>query len=224
MASGDTLLRSYRAGTASQATLESLAGMAARSPFAQEHVLLAVLQSLQPAAVATSPGKPVPVRQAQDSKQAPKLRDPQSSPPVAASKSLRKDPVTYTLKTARSQYHPTENGELTIELAVDKGWHLYGENPELDFLIPVSVEPVKVPRLKFGTLEAPEPKEKLDPILKETVRTYAGTVAFELPFTVREDAKPGPLLLAVKLRSQACDAERCLAPEELTLRLMVEIL
>ena len=55
------------------------------------------------------------------------------------------------------------------------------------------------------------------------VRTYTETVAFTLPFTVREDAKPGPLLLAIKLRSQACDAERCLAPEELTLRLPVEI-
>ena len=37
--------------------------------------------------------------------------------------------------------------------------------------------------------------------------------------TLRCDA----LLLAVKLSSQACAAERCLAPEELTLRLPVEI-
>ena len=203
-----------RYGAAAQATLESLAGMAASSPFAQEHVLLAVLQSLQPAAVATNPQEP---------KQAPTLQDSQSPQSEAASKSLRKDPVTYTLKTARSQYRPGESGRLTIELAVDKGWHLYGKNPELDFLVPVGIEPVNVPRLKFGSLKAPEPKEKIDPILEETVRTYEGTVAFELPFTVREDAKSGPALLAVKLRSQACDAERCLAPEELSLRLMVEI-
>ncbi len=210
-------------GAAAQATLESLAGMAAISPFAQEHVLLAVLQSLQPAAVATSLGEPESVRQAQDSKQAPTLQNSQSSQPEAAGKSLRKDPVTYTLKTGRSQYRPGESGRLTIELAVDEGWHLYGKNPELDFLVPVSVEPVNVPQLKFGSLKAPEPKEKIDPILEETVRTYEGTVVFELPFTVRENAQSGPALLAVKLRTQACDAERCFAPEELTLRLPVEI-
>ena len=198
-----------RYGQAAEATLESLAGLASGNPHAQEHVLLAMLQWLEPTAVAET--------------SAPAVESNKTANNQAALKSLRKDPVTYTLKTARSHYRPGETGRLTIEMAMDAGWHIYGENPELDFLIPVSVEPVNVPRLKFGTVEVPEPKEKIDPILKETVRTYEGTVTFELSFTVREDAQSSPALLAVKLRSQACDAERCLAPEELMLRLMVEI-
>jgi len=197
-----------RYGQAAEAALESLSGMAAGNPHAQEHVLLAVLQLMQPEEA--SPGGPSP-------------ESGRTGEDKAALESLRKDPVTYTLKTARSQYRSGETGRLLIELEVDEGWHLYGQNPELDFLIPVSVEPVKKPRLKFGTLQVPEPKKKIDPILEETVRSYEGTVVFELPFTVREDAPSGPLLLEVKLRSQACDAERCLQPEALMLRLKVEI-
>lgn len=53
------------------------------------------------------------------------------------------------------------------------------------------------------------------------MRIDKGTVAFQLLFTVRENAKSGRALLAFKLGSQVCDAELCLAPEELTLRLMV---
>ena len=207
-----------RYAEAAGATLRAFAGLAAGNPYGKEELLLAILRAEQTGASAATDGD--------DAKARPPDSGTGDQAATVAQNNARKrvDPVTLELSTPKESYAPGERIPVRLRLSIDEGWHLYGENPDLDFLVPVGVDPVKLPRFKIGEPEAPKAKEKIDPILNKTVYSYEGEIDYTLPYRVRDGAQAGPALIAVKVTIQACDADRCLEPEKLMLRLPVEIL
>ena len=228
---------------AAEATLRAFAGLASGNPHGKEAVLLAMLSAERPesdsASVGAS-GKPsaenrpeMKSGQPENAKPGGESGQPEAKSPEPEAESgqsepenvarQREGPVAYSLATPKSSYAPGESIPVRLRLGIDKGWHLYGKNPELDFLVPVRVEPVELHRFEVGEPKAPEPKEKVDPILDKTVRSYEGEIGYQLPYRVKTDAKPGPAVIAVTVTTQACDADRCLPPETVTLRLPVDV-
>ncbi|MGJ3243553.1 MAG: DUF255 domain-containing protein [Opitutales bacterium] len=203
-------------------TIEAFAGVAAAMAHAKEEILLAMLKARQdPTETTPPPGEPA-------IRLSPASDDPGSGPSPGHSaathaREKREDPVTFRIAAPKKSYAPGESIPVSLRLNIDEGWHLYGDNPELDFLVPVQIEPVPLPRFTVGEVTAPEPRKKTDPILEKTVYSYEGAITFTIPFRVSEDAQSGPALVALRVTMQACDAERCLAPETVTLRLPVAI-
>ncbi len=101
---------------------------------------------------------------------------------------------------------------LHLDVAIDAGWHLYGPNPQHDFLMPTTITLVDSPHAVAGTVVAPEAATINDPQLGEPVAVYTDHIRSTLPVTIATDAPVGPLELRLRLQSQACDASRCLLP------------
>jgi len=217
-----------RYAEAAASTLATLAGIASERPFSQEHVLLSILHQEHPEqfiggskytaqssrGVGNSKGNDHAAR-----------GKPEKDQDIGNGNQVteRSEPVTFRLSSSKERYSPGDIINLSLNLEIDSGWHLYGDNPEIDFLVPVKVEPFPLPRITPGEVKAPAPREKHDPFLDQVVRTYEGTARFAIPFEIKDDAAPGPAVVALKVRTQACDAERCLPPEETILRLPLKI-
>jgi len=112
---------------------------------------------------------------------------------------------------------------VTVVLAVDKGWHLYGQNPDIDFLVPSDVTITGPDGVTVGEVERPEPHRMTDPFLKKEVNTYTGQIRFRVPVTVTERMRSDSFVLRLTVDTQACDDSRCLPPEETSLQLPLAV-
>jgi len=191
--------------------VEGLAALAGASPFSQEHVLLAASQWLQ------RQGANQPAAVAEASRPAESAAD-------APQTSRRFQAASLEARADRPSARPGETVEVAVEIAIDDGWHLYGENPDIDFLQAATVSPAPGPGVEPAGVEAPEPKRQRDPFLEKTVNTYEGRIRFTAAFRVAADAAPGRGSLGLEVALQACDDKRCLQPEKATLSLPIQIL
>ncbi len=209
---------SYR--TVAQRTLESLAGLMERSPFSTEHLLVAAADYLRqaPAAAArTEPGTP------ETSAPADAVAAKRDIAPTSADASGRANAVTIHAYTSRLSLRPGDSLRVAVAIDIEDGWHLYGQNPEADFLVPTTVAVEPAPEFTVGEIQRPAEHRAMDPILKQKLNTFKGRIWFDVPVTVRPDAKPGALTLALAVKTQACDASRCLQPQTTTLRIPIQV-
>jgi hypothetical protein len=106
--------------------------------------------------------------------------------------------------------------ELTLDIA--PGWHVNSSAPLEESLIPTRLESAADARgSKLTDIVYPEGRDVKLGFQQAPLSVYTGqaavTAELQVPFAVRADAAPVPLVL----RLQACDDRRCLRPEELTL-------
>jgi len=191
----------YRA--AARRTLEALAGLMERSPFSTEHLRLAAAAHLRPSPTPTAA--------------AAAARSPE--PGVAQ----RAEAVLIRAAASRPSVAPGESLLVAVTLDIAEGWHLYGENPEADFLLATTVVAEPTAQLRVGAIARPAPHRAHDPLLNRTLHTYTGRIRFEVPVTVAPDAPPGTVTLVLTVQTQACDASRCLAPQATELRLPLRV-
>lgn len=225
---------------AAERTIRAFGGLMAGRSQAKEHLLIAANKWLQqqntaentspPSAASEKPGsgeeeaakKQNRGKGAEDAESGTDRRQ-SGTGTKAVTTEKRVKPVTLRAKTDSDTLRQGENTEIVIELDIDDGWHLYGENPDIDFLVPVQIDPVEMPRFQFGKLESPEPRIKEDPILEKEVRTFEDRIRFRLPVRIAENARTGGAVFALKVKHQACDAERCLQPASTRLMLPITI-
>jgi uncharacterized protein YyaL (SSP411 family) len=182
---------------AARKALDSFSGVIARAPLAAESLVVATADLLE-SNYAEAPAAEVP------------------SQPVAFTKPV----VTYERKpiTARVYVKPLKdpsgvNARIEVVLEIDEGWHLYGPNKGSKFLIPTTVTVAELEGVTFGEISLPKAKKKEDPVLGETVEIYEKQAVFKLPVTIAEGVAIDDLVVKLSLRTQACDARRCLPPE-----------
>ncbi len=194
-------------------TLRSLAGLMERSPFASEHLLLAAADFLRAPeaspAVGAGPATSIAGRDA--------------PAPAGADAEKRAEAVTIRAYASRLVVEPGGSLQVAVALDIDDGWHLYGENPEAEFLLATKVEAKPAAHLRVGEIARPAPHRALDPLLNQTLNTYTGHIWFRVPVIVAADAPSGAVTLALAVRTQACDTSRCLEPQTTTLHLPLHI-
>ena len=199
--------------TATKRTLESLAGLMERSPFSSEHLLLAATDYL---GGDTWRDRLRPVRASDDTEV---VSLGESAPDAAA----RADAVTIQAYASRLSVKPGESLRVAVAIDIDNGWHLYGENPEADFLIPTTVAIEPAAPLDVGNIQKPEAHRAMDPFVNQMLNTYKGRIWFHVPVTVNADAETGAVTLTLNVNTQTCDASRCLQPQTTTLRIPVQV-
>ncbi len=189
---------------AAERTLQSLSGLMQQSSFGMESALIAVSQWYAPAksaeALTSPPTEPKPKETTADAR-------------------VEAEPVAIEAFVSQLRAAPGQTFHVAIALDIRDGWHLYGENREIDFLVPTKVEMVPVAGLEPKSLLEPKPYRKTDPILNRPLNSYVGRVWFLQTIRVSDDAEPGPRNVTFRVRTQACDKSRCLPPRatEITL-------
>jgi uncharacterized protein YyaL (SSP411 family) len=182
--------------SSAEGTLNSLADLMARSPGASETLILATAALLD-----------------------------EMPPPVASNADVRNEeaPVTAELYASRLSLQPGESLEIALKLTIAEGWHLYGPNPGVKFVLPTTLALAENASAAHGEIKYPPGEKKDDPVLKESVAIYTGEVWLRVPVSIAKDATLGPTTLQFKLRTQACDETKCLQPRTTTLSLPIEI-
>ena len=194
--------------TAAKRTLGSLPGLSQQSPFSAEYLLLAAAEFL---------GRPTPSPAPSDAATI--------EPDDAPNPEFRQHPGPVTIRAcvSRLSVKPGESLDVAVALDIDDGWHLYGQNPNADFLVPstVSIEPSAL--FVAGQIAAPEPHRAIDSIIKRTLNTYAGRIWFRGPVKVNAGARVGTTTLTLSVTTQACDANGCLPPEKTIAHISLQV-
>ncbi len=175
---------------AAERTIETLTGIMWRSPRSLNSGIYAAAVALE-------------------HKETKRLQDAEGG---SADVSKKLGPVTARLFSSRLTVKPGDTLQLALALDVGEGWHLYGPNPDAAFLIPTSVNITPTAAFSVGNVKTPEPRKKLDSILKQVLATYEGRIWYFIPVTVRKNAPIGEAKLTMQVKTQACDQSRCLPP------------
>ncbi len=113
-----------------------------------------------------------------------------------------------------------ETVSLKVHLALAKGWHINSVEPQPN-LQPTTLSG-ESRLVTIERVEAPTAKEVRLSFADVPLRVYEGTVTFVLWLRAKSDAQ-GDDVLTLRLRFQACDDRRCLAPAELTLQVPLTV-
>jgi len=187
-------------------TLRALSGMMAQQPFASEDLLVATARYQQ--------------------SEASNKIDAISSTGHESDKDeldRKVGPVRVRVASSSMKVTPGQELTLTVTLAIDNGWHLYGPNPDAEFVKPSNVSVAPNDAFKIGEVHLPSSKAYRDPVLQQTLNVYEGDVEFTVPVSVHKDAEIGPSELAITVNTQACDNERCLQPTKTKFIVPIEI-
>jgi len=211
--------------------LEALAPQMAVQPFSSESLLIAASRLLQRDQAAGASAEPAPEeasgtgsgQEAAAPETTREAGDPAAPTSGEAALTRRLDPLTLEVHVADPEVAPGETFEVTVAIAIDEGWHLYGRNPEIDFLVATDVSMAGDPAIEVGEVARPEPHRMIDPILEKELNTYTGRIAFRVPVTLKRDLDRDAIALELTVKTQACEDDRCLPPETTTLRLPLAV-
>jgi len=112
--------------------------------------------------------------------------------------------------------------EAKVHLHLGPEYHANSNTPSDDFLIPMRLT------WSAGPLEAPEvtyPKPEMGKFSfsDKPLSVYTGDFDITTKFKVSPTAAPGPMVLAGKLRYQACNDHMCLPPKTLDVSLPIDV-
>ena len=131
--------------------------------------------------------------------------------------------VTVEAYASRRKVRPGQTFQVAVALDIDDGWHLYGPNPDVEFVIPTTVQPALNNHFRFGKVQIPEGRTVQDAVLNQKLEIYEGRVWLRVPVTVLEGPESGVTSLTLNLRRQACDDNRCQPPQTTTLDVPITV-
>lgn len=107
---------------------------------------------------------------------------------------------------------PGGRGVLAVVLDIKPGYHAQSSKPLDENLIALAVTTEKNETVEFGVPVYPPGKIETYPALGK-LSVYDGRVIVYVPFSVKADAKEGPVKLAGEITYQICDDKACYPPE-----------
>ncbi len=132
----------------------------------------------------------------------------------------QRGPVIASAELSKPRIARGESVELRLILEIEPGWHLQSAKPSRADLIATSVELGLAEGLTPGEMRFPD--GSLSPIGGERLSVYAGKVTIRVTIQTDAGMAPGRAPGIARLRFQACDDNRCLAPEQVELSFEVE--
>jgi len=144
-----------------------------------------------------------------------------ASTPERSTARAQRGPVIATAELSKARVVPGESVELRLILESEPGWHIQSAKPSRAELVATSVELGLEEGLTPGEMRFPD--GSLSPIGGEKLSVYAGKVTIRVAIQTGRGLRPGRLPGVARIRFQACDDKRCLAPEQLELRFAVEV-
>jgi hypothetical protein len=113
--------------------------------------------------------------------------------------------------------------EAAVTLSISPGYHVNANPATFDYLIATELTADKSEGLSFGKPIYPAAATKKFQFAEEPLKVYEGDVQIKLPVTAAAGAAKGSRTLALHLRVQACDEEKCFPPATLNTNAAVDL-
>ncbi len=148
-------------------------------------------------------------------------------------------PVTVSATPMRTEVRPGDQLPIAITFEIEEPWHIWPNKPEvppeLDGFTPVPTalqlqSGAPAPSgitIAFDHTQWPAPKSILTGAVSATpirIKSYGGMFTAFIPVLIDPDAAPGPRELKLLATFQSCDDKVCLAPDEATLSITLNVL
>lgn len=179
-------------------TLRSFSGLMQRSPRQVEHLVIANLHFL---------------RLSQEQSETEEIADAYYLTPVVAAR----------VYSSHLNVTPGSRLELAVVLDVERGYHLYADTNDPELVKPTSIAVAEDAGWQVGEIEQPAGTIRFDGILDAKIAVLEGQLKYFIPIEISEQAELGEVVLPVTLKWQACDGNRCLAPEEAQVSIRVTV-
>jgi len=100
---------------------------------------------------------------------------------------------------------------VTVRATIEPGWQIYSLTQKSGGPTPLEISVSPTPPFDLAAAATgPAPRVKRDATFGIETETYAATPVFVVPVRVSDSATPGPAVLKLKVRSQACSDNVCL--------------
>ena len=115
------------------------------------------------------------------------------------------------------------NADATVTLSISPGYHVNANPATFSYLIPTAVDPGKAEGIIAGKPIYPVAQKEKFQFADEPLAVYESEVQIRLPLRVEVNAGKGARSLLVDVRVQACDSEKCYAPDTLKTMIVVDV-
>jgi hypothetical protein len=205
---------------AGRRTIESLSWLMWQSPRGADSLVFALSIGIENGSISPAPDSTV-VAQVEPAPSSRALSE--RTEETNADARHEQKPVSIEAYASRVKLAPGAQFHVAVSLNIEPQWHLYGPNPDVEYLIPSTVSLADNASVQSKDVIVPKGKTINDPVLNERVQVYEGRVWFLLPLHVAPEAAAGKLNLELRVRTQACDKDRCLPPRTAKLNVPIEI-
>ena len=131
--------------------------------------------------------------------------------------------LTIAITPSKTEVSPGETLELKTAIDIAKPWHINPSTKTKDNLSPTQLT-VTGDHITKSHTKYPEPVTITLPGDKQPIACYQGGITIRTSVQISDKAKPGPVELHIKIQSQPCSDNSCLAPEtnDETITIMVK--
>ena len=115
------------------------------------------------------------------------------------------------------------SAEATVKLSIFPGYHVNANPATFSYLIATAVNPGKAEGITAGKPVYPVARKEKFQFADEPLAVYEGDVQIKLPLRGGSNASKGARSLPIEVRVQACDNEKCYAPDTLKTTIAVNV-
>lgn len=128
----------------------------------------------------------------------------------------RKTPEVAKVKAtvASELVKASEPVTLTVAVAIDEGWHVNSNAPELDYLIPTRLALADEAPFELGDVSYPKGHKRELKSMEKPITLYEGKFDVTADLKLRAGTDPGLQVIEGYLRYQACNDTTCLRPKK----------
>jgi DsbC/DsbD-like thiol-disulfide interchange protein len=141
---------------------------------------------------------------------------------AAASSFALESPVKVSASVSKERLSVGDSADVTVEFDIAEGWHINGNEPGLEFLIPTSVAFELPAGVTAAETRYPVPSvRRLQLAGGRELKLYEGKVPVSATLRYEQPGQAGEAVAVV--RYQACNAELCLRPQTVRMPLALRL-
>lgn len=144
-----------------------------------------------------------------------------SSSPAPAGVSSSADVVK--VSSPEIKISPNSSAEAIVTLSISPGYHINANPATFSYLIATALSPGQAEGITAGKPVYPVAQKKKFQFADEPLAVYEGEVQIKLTVRVESNADKGARSLPIDVRVQACDSEKCYAPDTLKTTIAVNV-
>ncbi len=131
--------------------------------------------------------------------------------------------VTVQPYLSQNKIRPGDMVDLLVRFAIGGEYHINAHTPLEDFYIPTELSLEEHDWLRMSTISYPEAELKQFAFSEAPLAVYEGENFIKAQLSIGETIELGQVQLSGALHYQACSEEACLAPEEVSFSLSIEV-
>jgi Disulphide bond corrector protein DsbC len=118
---------------------------------------------------------------------------------------------------------PKGSAEAIVTLSISPGYHVNANPATFSYLIATAISPGQAEGITPGKPVYPVAQKKKFQFADEPLAVYEGDVQVKLSLSAAANANKGARSLPIEVRVQACDNEKCYAPDTLRTTITVDV-